>query len=159
MRAAPISAHEIPETLSFPVFPLYFFGMNRPPATVLYDGVCNLCSATVRFIVKRDPEAHFRFAPLQSDIGRGLLTKYGLPADEPASIVLIENDTVFVKNDAALHIARGLKGLWPALAVLRIVPRVIRDGCYDFTARHRYRWFGRKEVCERPGEDLRNRFL
>lgn len=129
------------------------------PAAVLYDGVCNLCSATVRFIVKRDPAARFRFAPLQSDIARERLRNTGLPAGGPAFIVLVEDGRAYVKSEAVLRIAQRLRAPWPALAVFRLVPRVLRDACYDAVASRRYRWFGRKAACEMPAEDIKARFL
>jgi predicted DCC family thiol-disulfide oxidoreductase YuxK len=134
-------------------------GKPPEPAIVLYDGVCNLCSGTVRFIVKRDPARRFRFAALQSEAGRALLARYGLSADGTASIVLIQNGRAFQKSGAVLRILQQLHGPWALMGALRLVPRVIRDACYDMVAGRRYRWFGRKAACEVPTEDMRDRFL
>jgi len=120
-------------------------------AIVLFDGVCNLCSASVRFIVKRDRSAYFGFAALQSREGRELLAKYRLPPDEITTIVLIDQGQIFTRSEAARNIARHLRFPWPVLATLfRAVPRRIRDAVYDFVARKRYEWFGRKESCDLP---------
>ena len=140
--------------------------MNRPAdrdsahgtAIVLYDGVCNLCSATVRFVAKRDPAGYFKFAALQSEKGRTLRRQYG-GAGDVTTIVLIEGGRVLTRSDAFLRIVKHLRGPWPAVAVFRVVPRALRDGVYDFVARHRYRWFGRKDVCDLPSADLQSRFL
>jgi predicted DCC family thiol-disulfide oxidoreductase YuxK len=126
---------------------------------VLFDGVCNLCNDTVRFVLARDLEGRFKFAPLQSGAGRALLTKYGLSADLLGTVVLIEDGRAFERSDAALRIAAGLGGAWLALGALRLVPRPLRDALYDWIARNRYRWFGRREECALPTPDQRHRFL
>jgi predicted DCC family thiol-disulfide oxidoreductase YuxK len=138
---------------------------SRPPdapagnAIILFDGVCNLCSGAVKFVLKRDRKGWFRFAALQTDTGRQLLESHGLPLDSMATIVLIEGSACFTKSTAALRIARHLGGLWPLATVFRIVPRPIRDAVYDFVARHRYRWFGKKPSCMIPSPEEAARFL
>lgn len=130
-------------------------------AVVLFDGVCNLCNASVQFILDRDPQARFRFASLQSDAAKRLLSTRGLalPEGDPESVMLVEGDRVYSHSDAALRIARGLRGVWKALVAFLIVPRFIRDAVYRFIARNRYRWFGRTEECRIPTPALRARFL
>ncbi len=128
-------------------------------AVILFDGVCNLCNGSVNFVIERDPGGIFRFAPLQSDVARDLLSRAGLAAEELDSIVLIEGDEAWIESTAALRIASRLSGLWPLLAVFRIVPRFLRDAVYQWVARNRYRWFGRKEACMVPTPELRERFL
>jgi predicted DCC family thiol-disulfide oxidoreductase YuxK len=116
-------------------------------AIVLFDGECNLCNRSVRFVLARDPGDHFRFASLQSDTGRALLEKHQVndagAAENGGSIVLIENGRPFTRSTAALKIARHLGGTWPLLSALLIIPRPLRDAVYNFIARHRYRWFGK----------------
>jgi predicted DCC family thiol-disulfide oxidoreductase YuxK len=126
---------------------------------ILFDGVCNLCNASVLFIIDRDPRGHFAFAPLQSEYAAALLREHGRQGDALATVLLIEDGRVYDRSSAALRIARRLSGLWPLLSVFRIVPRPLRDLAYDRLARHRYRWFGRTEACRVPTPDLRNRFL
>src|SRR5690606_23038706 len=102
--------------------------MPPPPTShpvVLFDGVCNLCNASINFVIDRDAEAVFRFAPLQSDVGRALVAECGLVDED--SIVLVEDGRCYVRSDAALRIARRLDGAWRLLGVLRIVPRPLRD--------------------------------
>jgi predicted DCC family thiol-disulfide oxidoreductase YuxK len=122
-------------------------------AILLYDGVCNLCSGMVRFIVERDPLARFHFVPLQSEQGRHWLRRYGLPEDALKTIVLIEDGRVALRSDAVWRIARHLQGPCCALAALRLVPRPAREAAYGLVARHRYRWFGRRLTCDVPPED------
>lgn len=127
---------------------------------VLFDGVCNLCSSSVRFIIQRDPHAVFRFASLQSETGRRLLQEKGMDVkSEPDSVVLVEEHAVHVKTDAVLRIAARLSGLWPLFRVFRILPRSFRDPVYDWVGRNRYRWFGRQDYCAMPDPSLRARFL
>ncbi|NKB23153.1 MAG: DUF393 domain-containing protein [Kiritimatiellae bacterium] len=126
---------------------------------ILFDGVCNLCTASVHFIIKRDPRNRFRFCPLQSSTGQGLLVQYNLPQHEINTIVLIHGERCYTKSAAGLEIVRGLKGLWPLLYVFVIIPPCIRDRIYGFIAKNRYRWFGRKETCVMPSPEMRQRFL
>ncbi|HJR40465.1 MAG TPA: thiol-disulfide oxidoreductase DCC family protein [Gemmatimonadaceae bacterium] len=126
---------------------------------VLFDGVCNLCTGSVLFILRRDPEGRYRFASLQSEPGSALARQYDIPAGELTSVVLIEGGRAYQRSDAALRIARRLRGGWRALWLLRFVPRVIRDAAYDVVARNRYQWFGRQESCMIPTAELRARFL
>lgn len=126
---------------------------------LLFDGVCNLCNASVQFILKRDPKAHFRFASLQSPVGQALSAHAGLPANEINTVVLFENGQPYLRSDAALRIARHLGSLWPLLYGFSIIPRAIRHAVYDWIARNRYRWFGKQESCMLPLPEWKNRFL
>ncbi|MCC7344911.1 MAG: thiol-disulfide oxidoreductase DCC family protein [Deltaproteobacteria bacterium] len=127
-------------------------------AAVLFDGVCNLCNASVAFILRRDRKAYFRFASLQSEAAKGLLQGHSLEAGLD-SIVLLEDGKCFTKSTAALRIARHLGGLWPLLYAFLILPRWIRDPIYDWVARNRYRWFGHRESCMLPSAQWKDRFL
>jgi predicted DCC family thiol-disulfide oxidoreductase YuxK len=131
--------------------------MNHP--IILFDGVCNLCSGTVQFIIAHDPNKLFRFASLQSDAGQALLAKHALPNKDFKTIIFIENGRIYTKSGAALHIARRLGGLWQLLYLFIIVPPFIRNIVYDYIARNRYRFWGEKEECWLPTPDLRSRFL
>jgi predicted DCC family thiol-disulfide oxidoreductase YuxK len=130
---------------------------DRP--TVLFDGVCNLCHASVLFVIDRDPAGRFAFASLQSDTGRRLLAAHGRDAADLGTVVLVEDGRCFVRSTAALRIARRLSGAWPLLYLLIAVPRPIRDAVYAWVARNRYRWFGRSDACRIPSEDLASRFI
>lgn len=129
---------------------------------VLFDGVCNLCSGSVRFIVARDPKAHFRFAPLQSDAARRACAEVGATppaAVEPDTIIVIADGRALEHSDAALAIAARLPSPWPIVGVFRILPRGLRDRLYRVVAKNRYRWFGKSDTCMVPTPELRARFL
>jgi predicted DCC family thiol-disulfide oxidoreductase YuxK len=127
---------------------------------VLFDGVCRLCSGTVGFLARRDRRRTIRFAPLQSEAARRLLK--GAPG-EPSSMntfVLVEQGRVYTRSDAALRVMAHLPGIWlPLAGALKVFPRSVRDAVYDWVARNRYRWFGRRESCLVPTPELRDRFL
>ncbi|OLN21745.1 thiol-disulfide oxidoreductase [Domibacillus antri] len=128
-------------------------------AIVLFDGECNFCDSSVQFIIKRDAERYFHFASLQSDVGRKLTKEYNVP-DDMDSMMLVEDGKAYFKSAAALRISRHLSRRWNMLYALVIVPSPIRDLFYDFIARNRYKWFGKKEDhCMLPSPDVRKRFL
>lgn len=140
---------------------LTFMNANKTPtesAIILFDGVCNFCNTTVRFIINRDPHRHFRFASLQSEIGKQLLQKHDLSADL-STIVLIENNKVSLRSSAVLHIAKKMTFPWNILCFFIIIPKPLRDICYNKIARRRYQWFGVKETCEIPTLTVMSRFL
>ncbi|MBY9081061.1 thiol-disulfide oxidoreductase DCC family protein [Paenibacillus sp. HN-1] len=126
---------------------------------VLIDGVCHLCQWTVAFIIPRDPEGRFRFAPLQSDVGRYLLKRGGLEEELLDTVVLIEQGRYYSHSAAALRILRRLRFPWPAAYALIAVPAPLRDWLYRYVARNRYRWFGRDDRCLMPTPDIKRRFL
>ncbi|MEZ3115448.1 thiol-disulfide oxidoreductase DCC family protein [Halobaculum sp. MBLA0147] len=126
---------------------------------LLFDGVCNLCNGTVRFVVDHDSTGRVSFAPLQSPVGRALLDHVGLPTDTLDSVVLLEGERYWRKSDAALRVARYLDAPLPAASVLEAVPEPIRNAAYDMVADHRYRVFGRKDRCPVPDPETRERFL
>ncbi len=132
---------------------------EREHPAILFDGVCNLCSGTVDFIIKRDPEGLFRFASLQSEAGRTLLTRHAVDSNETDSVLLIEEGRVFDRSTAALRIARHIGGLWTLFFVFVVVPKPLRDALYSAVAKRRYRWFGEKETCRVPTPEERSRFL
>ena len=129
-----------------------------PPRIILFDGVCNLCNGSVLFIIRRDPKSKFRFAALQSDFGMAKLRHYGIPPGMLNSIILIQHGKAHQKSNAALEIAKNLSGLWPAMYVFKIIPRVVRDWVYDLIARNRYKLFGRRDECMIPTPELKARF-
>lgn len=126
---------------------------------ILFDGVCNLCNASVQWVLRRDKKAIFRFASLQSPSGGAILKKLGLPTDKFDSIVLVDGEKHFTRSAAAIKIASKLGGFWQIFIVFRLLPSFLRDGLYDFIARNRYRWFGRRETCWLPSPELKSRFL
>jgi len=126
---------------------------------VLFDGVCNLCNGAVQFIIRRDPQSKFLFASLQSEFGKSQLLKFRLDTDFLHSILVIENNALYQRSDAAIRIASHLKGGWHLLTVFKFIPRIIRDGVYKLIASGRYRVFGKREQCMIPSPDLKTRFI
>jgi predicted DCC family thiol-disulfide oxidoreductase YuxK len=133
--------------------------MENDKSLILFDGVCNLCDSSVQFILLRDKKDRFRFASLQSDYGQNILKQHNLPTEKFNSLALIENGKLFQRSTGALRIARRLKGAWPMLFAFIIVPPFIRNFVYDFIARNRYRWFGKKESCMMPRPEWKQKFL
>jgi predicted DCC family thiol-disulfide oxidoreductase YuxK len=128
-------------------------------AILLFDGVCNLCNASVNFIIDRDPRGRIRFASLQSETGQKLLERFELPTSDFDTMVLVEGDRCYRRSTAGLRVARRLRQPWPLLYGLIIVPRPLRDAVYRLVAHNRYRWFGQNEACRVPTPELRERFL
>jgi predicted DCC family thiol-disulfide oxidoreductase YuxK len=127
---------------------------------ILFDGVCNLCNGAVQFIIRNDRRDRFRFAALQSDLGKELCRARHIDTGQIDSIVLIDPGVAyFIKSDAALEIARQLPGYGLLPYMLGWLPRSLRDAVYDLVARNRYRWFGKKDQCMIPTPELQKKFL
>lgn len=128
-----------------------------PDNIIFFDGVCNLCNRLVIFIIQRDHHHIFNFAPLQSSIA----TEMGLfqKGTNSGSILFYSNHQLYQKSIAILRICRLLPFPWPLLFGFIIVPRFIRDSVYNFVARNRYNWFGKKRQCMVPSKDIEDRFL
>lgn len=132
---------------------------NKENLILLFDGVCNLCNSAVQFVIKRDKKKKFLYTSLQSKTGQKLLLKYGLNLSDFDSFILIENEKYFTKSTAALKIAKGLGGIWSMLYIFIIIPKFSRNAIYDFIARNRYKWFGKRDECMLPSPEFKDRFL
>ena len=134
-----------------------------PPAVegplILFDGVCVMCSGFVAFVIKRDPQARFRFVPAQAPLGQTILSRLGLSTTDFESNVLIEDGRAFFKSEAFFAIVRHLPRPWPWLAALRVLPLALRDLVYNAIADNRYRLFGKRDACLVPTPDIRRRFV
>jgi predicted DCC family thiol-disulfide oxidoreductase YuxK len=128
-------------------------------AIVLFDGVCNFCNSSINFVIDRDSKRRFKFASLQSETGQRILRVHHLPNNSFDSIILVNEENVFQKSDAALEIARQLDGMWKVFYVFKIIPTFIRDFFYDIVAKNRYKIFGKSDTCRIPTPELKNRFL
>jgi predicted DCC family thiol-disulfide oxidoreductase YuxK len=127
---------------------------------ILFDGICTLCNGSVGFILRREKNASFLFASIQSETGKALLQWCKLPSNYNQAIVYLENGKIHLGSTAALKIGQDLIFPWSLLAYSGfVVPRFIRDWVYNLIAQHRYQWFGKKEVCMVPTESLKTRFL
>lgn len=132
----------------------------RRQKIILFDGVCNLCNSSVIFILEHEPGPIFRFASIQSNAGRELLQWCGLPIDYAEAVVLISDGKRYLGSTAALKIGQTLKFPWSMLSSMGlIVPKFIRDWVYNQIGKHRYKWFGKREVCMIPTKNLKSRFL
>ena len=125
---------------------------------ILFDGVCNFCNGAVNWIIAHDPDAKFKFAPLQSEFGERMRHKFGI-SDDVDSIILIEDGNAYMHSSAGLRVAKSLGGVWSLGYAGIIVPRPIRDWFYKWFARNRYRWFGKQDACMMPTPDVRARFV
>lgn len=133
--------------------------MREEKKIVLFDGVCNLCSSTVQFIIKRDKKNKFVFASLQSTPASELLKKYSYAKSDLNSFILIDNNKVYTHSSAVLRVLKSLSSIWKVCYMFIIVPKFIRDGVYNYIAKRRYKWFGKKEECWVPSPELKEKFL
>lgn len=128
------------------------------PSVVYFDGLCHLCDGFVRFVLARDRRRRFRFAPLQGETARRRL-EGRFTGDALGSVVLEEPRRFRIRSDAALAILTGLGGPWRLAGALRIIPRLLRDAMYDYVARKRFAWYGRRDTCRIPTPEEAERFL
>lgn len=126
---------------------------------ILFDGICNLCNNAINFVIKRDSINRFVFASLQSKSGKQLIKKYQIDVLKIDSIILIEKNTAYTKSTAALKISKSLSRLWPVLYIFKIIPVFIRDWIYDYVAKNRYDWYGKKDSCMIPTSAIKAKFL
>tara|TARA_R110000851_G_scaffold77514_3_gene170738 strand:- start:254232 stop:254678 length:447 start_codon:yes stop_codon:yes gene_type:complete len=133
--------------------------MSNNYKIILFDGVCNLCNDAVTYIIKRDKKNVFKFAALQSEIGQELTSKFNIDTSKVDSIILIDGEKHYEKSSAALRIAKYLSGAYPLLFGFMVVPKFIRNSVYDYIAKNRYKWFGKKESCMIPTAELKDKFL
>ena len=127
--------------------------------TVIFDGHCNLCNGSVKFIIRHDPRKRFHFASLQSAVGRQIVEQFGGSPNDSDTIRLLEDGRLYDRSSATLRIVRGLSFPLPLLAVFLVVPAPVRDFVYRWVAANRYRWFGKTDACMMPSADIRSRFL
>ena len=125
----------------------------------MFDGVCNLCNGAVQFVIKRDNKNQFLFASLQSEEGKQILEDNNFPANKSDSFLLVEDGKVYERSTAALRVLKNLSGLRSLLYGFIIVPKFIRDSVYNWIAKNRYQWFGRKDECMIPTPELKAKFL
>jgi predicted DCC family thiol-disulfide oxidoreductase YuxK len=133
--------------------------MSDPRPIILFDGVCVLCTANARFVLRHDRRGHFRLASVQSAAGQVLCRRFGIDPDNPDTMLVIEGDRARRDSDGVLAIAEGLGWPWRALGALRLVPPGLRDALYRRVARNRYRLFGKHETCWVPSPEQRERIL
>jgi predicted DCC family thiol-disulfide oxidoreductase YuxK len=127
---------------------------------ILFDGVCNLCDSAVQFIIKHDKKDAFRFVALQSGLGQQIIKYIGIDTKKVDSIILYEPGVAYYyKSSAAIRIAKYLGGIFYFAAIFKVLPTKFRNGVYDYIAKNRYKWFGKKESCMIPTKELQAKFL
>lgn len=128
-------------------------------AIIFFDGVCNLCNASVQFVIKRDVKDHFRFSALQNEQAKEYLKEFKISPLNSNTILLLENGKLYTQSTAALRITRQLSGLWPLCYGLIVIPAFIRDAVYKTISKYRYKIWGRSETCMIPSPELKTKFL
>ncbi|MXN90674.1 DUF393 domain-containing protein [Flavobacterium sp. Sd200] len=127
---------------------------------VLFDGVCNLCDSTVQFLIKRDKKDIFRFVPIQSALGQQIIKHIGIDTSKTDSIILYEpGQAYYYKAEAAIKIAKELGGVYSVLNIFSILPKSLNNLVYDYVARNRYKWYGKKDACMMPTPQMKAKFL
>jgi len=127
---------------------------------ILFDGVCNLCDSAVQFIIKNDKKDIFRFVALQSDLGQRIIKHLGIDTQKTDSIILYRPGfAYFCKSEAALEIAKDLGGIFYFASLFSILPYSFNNYVYDYIARNRYKWYGKKDNCLIPTPELQDKFL
>ncbi len=136
--------------------------MNLPQdkKIILFDGVCNLCDSSIQFIIKHDKKDIFRFVALQSDMGLEITKHIGVDTSKIDSILLYEpGKAYYYKAEAALKIAKELGGIYTIISWFSILPNFLTNTVYDYIARNRYKWYGKKDACMIPTPELKAKFL
>jgi predicted DCC family thiol-disulfide oxidoreductase YuxK len=127
---------------------------------ILFDGVCNFCNSTVLKVIKHDKNNLFVFASLQSETGKKVLNHFSIDATKIDSIVLVTSEEKFyIKSSAALKIGKHFSGLWKLFQFFWIIPTPIRNVVYNYIAKNRYKWFGKKDNCMIPTPELKAKFI
>jgi predicted DCC family thiol-disulfide oxidoreductase YuxK len=133
--------------------------MTQTKSIVFFDGVCNLCNASIDFIIQKDKKNQFLVGALQDSLSKEVLAGHQVKQDYLDSLILLEEDKIFYKSTAALKIARKLSGIWPIFYPLIHLPTWLRDPVYDFIGKNRYRLFGKKNTCRIASPEEKAKFL
>ena len=126
---------------------------------IYFDGVCYLCNSVVNLLIKIDGEKKLKFSPLQSNYAKNNLLDRGTYFSTVDSIILQKEGKYYIKSEAIIEIIKQLNWYWMIFLIGRILPKNLRDSLYDFVANNRYKWFGKKDVCMIPTDDVKSRFI
>lgn len=127
---------------------------------ILFDGICNLCDSAVQFIIKNDKKDLFRFVAIQSDLGKEICNYIGVDQSKIDSIILYHPGVAYYyKSSAVIEIAEDLGGIYSVLSMFKIFPEKLRNIIYNYIAKNRYKWYGKKESCMIPTLELKAKFL
>lgn len=138
---------------------IYPSGVEASDQIIMFDGVCKLCNRWSRFIIRFDKRRRFKLCAMQSEQGQNILRRLGYPLDHFETLLLVQGDRTLEKSNAFIAIMAQLNFPWPLFAIIKIVPRAIRDWCYDRIALNRYRLFGKYDHCLLATPDHEQRFL
>ncbi|KXG87974.1 thiol-disulfide oxidoreductase DCC family protein [Agrobacterium bohemicum] len=133
------------------------FPDDRP--LIVFDGECGFCSRDIDFVLRHDEKKLFRFTPAQSELGTALMRHYGYRTDNYETSLLIENGIAYPRSNGVLRVLQLLGGAVSIAALLRVVPRSLRDSVYDLVARNRMTIAGRHQACRMPTPEERERFI
>ena len=127
---------------------------------ILFDGLCNLCNNSVQYVIKQDTKDVFRFVALESALGQKIMRHIGIADKNIDSIVVYQPGIAYYYKSAALiEITKSLQGIFHYGLLFKILPISLRDIVYDYIAKNRYRWYGKKESCMIPTPELKTKFL
>ncbi|MEW4924993.1 DCC1-like thiol-disulfide oxidoreductase family protein [Algibacter sp. 2305UL17-15] len=136
------------------------FGVPANKKLILFDGVCNLCNNSVQYVIKHDKNNLFLFTALQSEVGQKIIEHYNIDTSKTDSILLYTPEKgIEQKSTAALEVASKLGFPRNLMRIFFIIPPFIRNWVYNFIAKNRYKWYGKKEACMIPTPDLKSKFL
>ncbi|MCL6415816.1 thiol-disulfide oxidoreductase DCC family protein [Aestuariirhabdus sp. Z084] len=133
--------------------------IRKGDRVILFDGLCKLCNAWANFIIEKDSHHCFKLCSVQSRQGQEILIHFELPTDQFETMLYVADDQCFTKSDAFLRIMNKLQYPWKLLILFRLIPRPIRDWCYDRIALNRYALFGKYDYCALPTPDHDRRFI
>ena len=126
---------------------------------ILFDGICNLCNASIQYVIKHDKKDVFRFTPIQSEVGRKVIKDFQINTKKTDSIILYSKKRISYKSSAVLKIAMVLGLPISIFGVFWIVPPFIRNWVYDYIAKNRYKWYGKRESCMVPTQETESKFI
>lgn len=135
--------------------------MNLPKgkSIILFDGICNYCNTKVNYIIKHDVNDKFRFATIQSEIGQEIIKYLGVNANIDSIILYQPGIAYYIKSEAVFIILNSIKSNYKIVSILNFIPKSILDLLYDYVAKNRYLWYGKKESCMIPTQEIKNKFL
>jgi predicted DCC family thiol-disulfide oxidoreductase YuxK len=126
---------------------------------ILFDGECQFCAHSVRFIIRHDRQALFQFVSIQTQLGRKICEQYGHEINSMQTFLLLKKGVVYSRSAAAIEVAKELDWPWRVLSIFWLVPRPLRDAIYAVIARNRAKLFRKRDLCKIPSGEVRKRFL
>lgn len=126
---------------------------------ILFDGVCNLCDSSIQFVIRHDKKDIYRLVSLQSELGQKIIRHLGIPSNINSTVLYEPGKAYYYKSDVAFKIIKDIGGIRKVLLVFSILPKSILNSIYDYVAKNRYKWFGKKERCMVPTPEIKNKFI